>query len=645
MKNHKLFFAVIILLTCLALFLKNLGPTIFPGDSPEIVTGVLTLSVVHALGFPFYTLLANIFKSLPLGSPAWRINLMSSVSGMIAILVLLYTVELFMNLLGYQENRRLYLFWSVLFVLSIPAFFYQIIRAEVYALNILFFLGVLYLAFRCFLADQEERASYFLLFFLLGLSFGVHIFLNAPILLILFFVLNKDGSYPFRVNLEALLFFLAGLAVYLYLPLRANKFPPISWGALTDFSALEANFVFFRQLGLTSGVSLGPRIAKIFLFFVEQLNFLLILALPGLYLLIKKKFRLGCAFALIIAVNIGVYLRHVDFSDSHLDFLGYELISMLALSLLALAGLAFLLRAVFRLIPASRFRTGLHSTITFALVLNIIPLWGKTPERTNYLAYRYALDAINSAGGGYFLVQGNMLTFTLSYLAHIENRGHRIKFYSPFGGGIFSLVKEPGRYERSRLTRKRRALFKEIITNKRPLYSSRALKLPYGDWRWRQTGLLFEIEDEVRGEKAITRFIHWPPTLVSRPFDNKSRLIIAFYLVKGGEIFAQRGRVDLADKLWRRAWEFAFDDASLLIDLGVHYINLGNNNGETAIQLFERALAIKPDLDLGHSNLASALYYTRGDISNAKRHALLALKLQPKNTYARELLRVLALKK
>jgi hypothetical protein len=73
----------------LGLFLATFSPNVALGDAPESVTGVKSLGVLHAPGYPTYVLLGHLWSVLvPFGSWAERLNLFSVVTSVVAIMAL-----------------------------------------------------------------------------------------------------------------------------------------------------------------------------------------------------------------------------------------------------------------------------------------------------------------------------------------------------------------------------------------------------------------------------------------------------------------------------------------------------------------------------------------------------------------------------
>src|SRR5918994_5356975 len=75
------------------LYIGTLAPTVLPYgapdtlDSPMLQTEVTVLGVGHPTGYPTYMMLTHLFTYLPIGDPAYRVNLASAAYGAAAVFV------------------------------------------------------------------------------------------------------------------------------------------------------------------------------------------------------------------------------------------------------------------------------------------------------------------------------------------------------------------------------------------------------------------------------------------------------------------------------------------------------------------------------------------------------------------------------
>ena len=202
--------------------------TVYNLDSAEFSAAVHVLGIVRATGYPLYLLLGKAFTLLlPVGDVAFRLNVMSAVcaAGTVALLY-----QILRQLTG---QRAAALAASFLFAFSYY-FWAQAVVAEVYTLHTLLVAGLFLLLLR-WEASRSDRllAATALLY---GLSLGNHLsaILLAPgIALFLLMAGGKSLLRPRRLLL--LLFcFVAGLGIYVYIPLRYLAQPAFNYAGHYD---------------------------------------------------------------------------------------------------------------------------------------------------------------------------------------------------------------------------------------------------------------------------------------------------------------------------------------------------------------------------------------------------------------------------
>jgi tetratricopeptide (TPR) repeat protein len=250
----------LVFLATFAVYLALLPPALAPWrDTGELTLAGATLGVAHAPGYPLYVLLSKLWMLLPLGNPAYRLNLLSAVA--LAAAVALTFSEL---------RRRLG---------PLPALFGAFLLAwnpramavgqvsEMYALWVLSAVALLSLAWR--VADGERRL-WPALCFVAGVCLGnrLDLLLWAPgvawlalshrplstdedlwwaglaLLAVPAFVAGTGANWPVAAlaaatlwrraggvagSRPAALWGLAGLSVYLYLPVRSASGPFLDW--------------------------------------------------------------------------------------------------------------------------------------------------------------------------------------------------------------------------------------------------------------------------------------------------------------------------------------------------------------------------------------------------------------------------------
>jgi 4-amino-4-deoxy-L-arabinose transferase-like glycosyltransferase len=153
----------------LAAYVRTLAPDVLYSDSAEFQTLAYTLGMTHSTGYPVYLLLARMLGLLPLGSMAWRVNLLSALSAAVtlsAVYLLARHVTRSRTgaLLGSLALGLSYTFWS------------QAIIAEVYTPGLAFLSMIVLLLWRWQRSQINEGNNWGLLVaaLLAGLSLGVH---------------------------------------------------------------------------------------------------------------------------------------------------------------------------------------------------------------------------------------------------------------------------------------------------------------------------------------------------------------------------------------------------------------------------------------------------------------------------------------
>jgi hypothetical protein len=198
-------------------------------DTGEMVVNAATLGVAHPPGYPLYVLAGKIAQALPWGNPAFKLNVVSAASSALAGV---FFVLLLAGLAGFGVAALAAGFWAT------SSIFWELSSvSEMYTLAILWLSVILWLVRRASLAADPRAAqkTWIFIFFFIGLGFGVRtdLLLLAPLLV--FLCWRQNG--PVKTFLFGL-WTLAGLSIYLYLPLRSSQFPVLDWGHPDSFAGV-----------------------------------------------------------------------------------------------------------------------------------------------------------------------------------------------------------------------------------------------------------------------------------------------------------------------------------------------------------------------------------------------------------------------
>ena len=224
---------VLVFAVSLVLYLRTLLPDMAFDDWGELQTVPHVLGIAHPTGYPTYILTAWLFELLPIGSVAFRANLLAAACVAVALAAMTSTTL--------RLGVRPAIAAAVAVATgAIGTIWGSAVVAEVNALH---------LAFIALLVDRslawaDERRTRDLAIggLLIGLSLGNHLLTAfvAP-----FFVLfalwagRRTLLERKRLILVPVATVLAGLAVYLYIPIAAAFAPPLPYNHPTSFEAFR----------------------------------------------------------------------------------------------------------------------------------------------------------------------------------------------------------------------------------------------------------------------------------------------------------------------------------------------------------------------------------------------------------------------
>jgi 4-amino-4-deoxy-L-arabinose transferase-like glycosyltransferase len=183
----------------------------YAGDTAKLQFIGYVLGTPHVTGYPTYVVSNYLFTTLfPLGSLAYKANLLSALFAVLAALLLYAMLRLL-------DIRRMVALASVLAFGLTPTLWLHATVAEVYTLNVLFVALVSYCLLRWHIAGQE-------LYFYLGcaayaLSFGNHLTMITLLPAVVWLVWATEPRVFLDVRKVAtvLLFIVLGAAQYAYI--------------------------------------------------------------------------------------------------------------------------------------------------------------------------------------------------------------------------------------------------------------------------------------------------------------------------------------------------------------------------------------------------------------------------------------------
>jgi len=211
----------------LLIYVLTLEPTLSLWDCGEFLTSAYKLEINHSPGAPLFMLLGRVFSLFSFGNPekaAYAINLISALSSAATILFLFWTIVWLISKLEQSQKKQFPMVIKMgsaavgaLSFAFTDSFWFSAVEAEVYALSSLFTAAVLWAATRWEREADDPTSSRWILliFFLTGLSIGVHL-LNLLVIptigLIIYF---RNFRYSLKGLFAAIIISGAGVLVVL----------------------------------------------------------------------------------------------------------------------------------------------------------------------------------------------------------------------------------------------------------------------------------------------------------------------------------------------------------------------------------------------------------------------------------------------
>jgi hypothetical protein len=237
----------------LIIYLVTLAPSVDFVDAGELAAVVATLGIAHPTGYPLYTILGHVFSKIPIETVAWRTNLLSAIFSAFTVAAVAWIVLSLLvvgdtgqeSSVGVSDeqgrDRGLSLLTPAIAAVIAAGYlafsmvhWTQAVTTEVYPLTMLLaalLLGGLLLWFPR--GDNgSNRPLIFLWCYLWGLGFGNHMMIVflAPVALLAVLLYGSSFDKPIPTFALGGLFFLLGVSVCLYLPIRSSLHPVMNWG-------------------------------------------------------------------------------------------------------------------------------------------------------------------------------------------------------------------------------------------------------------------------------------------------------------------------------------------------------------------------------------------------------------------------------
>ncbi len=648
--------ATFVFLSTFAVYLFTMAPSITVGDSGEFCASSVILGLCHSPGYPLFALLGKAATLLlPLASFAYRVNILS------ALCASATAALLFMSLMAVTGNeiagiklkpggtiqptlpgREWLCAAATMFFAFSPAFWKGAIQAEVFSLNTLFAIIIIYSAIK----NRVDLAL-----FAFGLGLGNHhtLIFVSPIILAGIYA-NKDFTLKRLAVLAVML--MLGLSIYAYLPVRAAKTPQLNWGNpvnVTNFIR-DVTRADYGSLSLTVGEKL-PRTLSNSLRQMERFAgaireqftvFGLVLGVLGLYYGVKKKysnFRI-IVFVWFLAGPFFLLLANMQFDAQTEGILErFYILVNLFWAFFILAGI----EGVAENIKSPLLRMAGFAVITvciLALRINAVS-W-----RQYYLEYDYGRNLFKTLapGSAFFMDGGDDTFYSTAYLSFAEGRRKDVELHDR-GGLVFRNVYGPDfrRIPKEEKENRRREV-ERMYYQSRPVYFSTFNKTVMPGVELAADGILYRPKSSGHDNSYFAYSLRG--VYGSDFTDYRSRALVPLYpyfeaiydpadalgfwryaLLKWpdamwlegnikveliGEAYAKYASGDLASakKVYEEVLKLYPGEYDVLLNLGV--ISEKQNNFDKAIEYYTTAARLEPGKTDAYYNMA-VIYWQKSN--------------------------------
>jgi Protein of unknown function (DUF2723) len=212
-----LFFAILVGTTAFAIYLRTLLPDVGgPEDSPKFQYLGAVLGTAHPPGYPLHTMLSHVFSYIPLGTIAYRANLMSATFGAAAVVMAVLVAR------ANGVSRAAAALGALVLAFGV-AFWHFSVLAEVYTLAAALLLAIVYWLVRWRHSGRDLHLFAAAGCFALALGNHLSIVAAAPAIALFLLATNARRVLRWRTLAPAALIVASGFLQYAYILIRTRE--------------------------------------------------------------------------------------------------------------------------------------------------------------------------------------------------------------------------------------------------------------------------------------------------------------------------------------------------------------------------------------------------------------------------------------
>jgi hypothetical protein len=389
-------------LAAFVVYLQTLLPGAGWGDIARFQYVARVWGIPHRFGYPLYIGVSRLFGYLPVGSLAYRINLMSAVFGALAVVMVYFIVMRLVDDWVAAVSAALSFAFS-------RALWGQTIAAEVYSLNAFLIGGVVLLLLAWH--QTKRRGLLYLGIGLYALSFGNHMTVVTLVPAVLYLILVTDAGVLLDLKSLAILMglMLLGALQYVYVIVRAHQQPllnelgPFSWRGWIHWMTRN------RFPGQFFGFTLADQVdrLRIYLELLEKQFFRwgYIIGWIGAWERLKTDLK---SFVFLALVALGIYGFGMNYGG--ITFRIYLIPSYLIFAVFFGCGLSALRQWLATLLKGRSRGLAQSTAAVLAAIMLVLPLyplwqnWAEVDQSQNTYYEDMARTFVAQAGSDFVIV-------------------------------------------------------------------------------------------------------------------------------------------------------------------------------------------------------------------------------------------------
>jgi tetratricopeptide (TPR) repeat protein len=631
----------VIFLACLTgiflLYLHTTFPAFKNDDSPETAAAAYTLGIGHPPSYPLFTMAAKTFTLLPLGSPAFRVNLFSIFLSLSVMFMAFLTVKKNVFALFGRENRAIN--YLGMFALAFSYIFWnQAIEAKggIYIMNLLFFSIIVYLGAE--LLNRHSIRRMYMMAYIYALSLANHwpsMIILLPVPVYFFFRHVKNTGKKQAAALAA--FFTAGLSAYLYLPVRAGHEGAFIFMAKPD-NWYDFWWTVFRS-GFPNNVAptaalYSRQITGFFRLFINDFSFLWVIGIAGAYASWKNSRKL---FNLYIIIFTAIAVAVVFYNRTGIEAAWAQDIFLMPAQYILLlfipAGAAFIMTRL----PGGKALKYLAAVVlAVAVIYEASCNYRENNSRDNYLSYDFGNNVIKTLEpGSMYFPESDYYVMPYCYAGAVERKTGSINYQSlfslqyPWGIGPFEAKYGASGLEPYNGPANIAAIIKKFAPGNNIYLSSYALALDgkTGGFTQKAKGVLVKIakENEAMPPRIAESYSYRGIFAARTEYDkNLSQIYGAMMFRQANDIFGAnnyRGALEMYTRVL--LFPIAGRHGDVYYNMSLCYRSMNDKRNE--MEYLRKTVETKPGFWPAYEE-AGRLFYESRDMVDAKYMFRQALK-------------------